>query len=71
MKVVISGSFRKYMEGIIKLKQQLERDGIEVVKPNNIDVIENPDNPEFIKFNGEENMSEYELQQQYYRAIEY
>ena len=70
LKVVISGSFRKHMEEIIKLKQQLERDGIEVIKPNNIDIIENPENPEFIKFNGEENMSEYELQQQYYRAIE-
>lgn len=58
------------MEEIIKLKQQLERDGIEVIKPNNIDIIENPENPEFIKFNGEENISEYELQQQYYRAIE-
>lgn len=67
MKVVISGSFRKHMEEIIKLKQQLERDGIEVIKPNNIDTIENL---EFIKFNGEESMSEYELQQQYYRAIE-
>ena len=70
MKVVISGSFRKHMEEIIKLKQQLERDGIEVIKPNNIDTIDNPENPEFIKFNGEESMSEYELQQQYYRAIE-
>lgn len=51
LKVVISGSFRKHMEEIIKLKQQLERDGIEVIKPNNIDIIENPENPEFIKFN--------------------
>lgn len=70
MKVVISGSFRKHMNGIIQLKKKLESDGIEVIKPNNIDVIENPENLEFIKFKGEEGMSEYELQQQYFRAIE-
>ena len=70
MKVVISGSFRKHMEEIIKLKKQLENDGVDIVKPDNIDVVENPENPEFIKFKGEENKSEQELQYQYLVGIE-
>lgn len=69
MKVVISGSFRKHLSGIIQLKLQLEDDGIEVLKPNNIDVIDNPNNPEFIKFKGEENISEFDLQMQYFNEI--
>lgn len=69
MKVVISGSFRKHLPDIIELKKQLEMDGIEVLKPNNIDVIDNQENPEFIKFSGEEEKSEYDLEQEYLEAI--
>lgn len=69
MKVVISGSFRKYMDGIIELKEKLESDGIEVLKPSNILVIDNEENPEFIKFVGEDNVSEEVLEAQYIEAI--
>ena len=33
LKVVISGSFRKHLQGILKLKKELEERGIEVIKP--------------------------------------
>ncbi|MCI6266162.1 MAG: hypothetical protein MR598_04885 [Erysipelotrichaceae bacterium] len=69
MKVVISGSFRKHLSDIIELKRCLEMDGIEVLKPNNIDVIDNQENPEFIKFIGEDTKSEYVLEQEYLEAI--
>lgn len=36
MKVVISGSFRKHLQGILKLKKELEERGIEVIKPNKV-----------------------------------
>ena len=36
MQVVISDSFKKHMKEIIELKERLEADGIEVIKPNNI-----------------------------------
>lgn len=71
MQVVISGSFRKHMNEIIELKQKLEADGIQVIKPNNIDVVDNPDNPEFVKFKGEENISENDLQMQYFHGIDF
>lgn len=71
MQVVISGSFRKHMNEIIDLKQKLEADGIQVIKPNNIDVVDNPDNPEFVKFKGEENISENDLQMQYFHGIDF
>lgn len=70
MKVVISGSFRKHLEDIKKLKVQLESKGIEVIKLDNIEVISNEDNPEFVKFTGQENKTEEELQLEYDIAIE-
>lgn len=47
MKVVISGSFRKHLQGILKLKRELEELGIEVIKPNRVKKINNKDNPDF------------------------
>ncbi|OGO87122.1 MAG: hypothetical protein A2Y24_05950 [Clostridiales bacterium GWE2_32_10] len=69
MKVVISGSFRKHLKDIMDLKNQLERDGMEVLKPIDSEVIDNLENPEFVKFIGEESKSEYELQREYDDAI--
>ena len=62
MKVVISGSFRKHLQGILKLKRKLEERGIEVIKPNRIKTINNIDNPDFVKFEGEENIHPYILE---------
>ena len=70
MKVVLSGSFRKYLKEMFELKQKLETDGIIVLKPEINSTIENPDNPNFIKFVGEENKSEGELEREYLFAIE-
>ena len=61
MKVVISGSFRKHLQGILKLKRELEERGIEVIKPNRIKTINNIDNPDFVKFEGEANIHPYVL----------
>jgi len=69
MKVVISGSFRKHLNGILQLKQELEKNGIQVLKPDKIHTIENKTNPEFIKFEGEENTSEWSLEFDYLMAI--
>ena len=69
MKVVISGSFRKHLQGILKLKKELEERGIEVIKPNRIKMINNIDNPNFVKFKGEENIHPYILEMEYFDAI--
>lgn len=69
MKVVISGSFRKHLQGILKLKEELEKRGIEVIKPNRVKTINNIDNPDFIKFEGEENIHPYMLEREYFDAI--
>lgn len=71
VQVVISGSFRKHLNEIIQLKKKLEQDGIEVIKPDNVDVIDNYENPDFIKFKGEEHISENDLQMQYFFGIDY
>jgi len=70
MKVVISGSFRKHLQGILKLKEELEKRGIEVIKPDRVKTIKNIDNPDFVKFEGEENMHPYVLEREYFKAIE-
>ena len=70
MKVVISGSFRKHLQGILKLKKELEERGIEVTKPNRVKTIDNIDNPDFVKFEGEENVHPYMLEREYFDAIE-
>lgn len=69
MKVVISGSFRKHLQGILNLKRELEERGIEVIKPNRIKTINNMDNPDFVKFEGEENIHPYMLEMEYFDAI--
>lgn len=70
MNVVLSGSFKKYLKEMFDLKQSLENDGITVLKPQLVSTIENPDNPDFIKFVGEEDKSEGELEREYLYAIE-
>ena len=70
MKVVISGSFRKHLQGILKLKKELEERGIEVIKPNRVKTIKNIENPDFVKFEGEENIHPYILEREYFDAIE-
>ena len=69
MKVVISGSFRKHLQGILKLKREFEERGIEVIKPNRVRTINNIDNPAFVKFEGEENIHPYMLEKEYVDAI--
>ena len=69
MKVVISGSFRKHLHGILKLKKELEERGIEVIKPDRIKKINNIDNPDFVKFEGEENIHPWILEREYFNAI--
>lgn len=69
MKVVISGSFRKHLQDILKLKKELEEQGIEVIKPNKVKTIDNIDNPDFVKFEGEENTHPYMLEWEYFDAI--
>lgn len=69
MKVVISGSFRKHLQGILKLKKGLEERGIEVIKPDRIKKINNIDNPDFVKFEGEENIHPWILEREYFNAI--
>ena len=66
LKVVISGSFRKHLQGILKLKKELEERGIEVIKPNRVKTIKNIENPDFVKFEGEENIHPYILEMEYY-----
>lgn len=69
MRVVISGSFRKHLQGILQLKKELEERGIEVIKPNRVKTINNIDNPNFVKFEGEENIHPYMLEREYFDAI--
>ena len=69
LKVVISGSFRKHLQGILKLKKELEERGIEVIKPNRVKTIKNIENPDFVKFKGEENIHPYILEREYFDAI--
>ena len=61
MKVVISGSFRKHLQGILGLKKELEKLGIEVLKPNRVKTINNTDNPDFVRFECEENIHPFIL----------
>lgn len=69
MKVVISGSFRKHLQGILDLKNELEKRGITVLKPDKIQTIDNPDRPDFVKFDGEEVIPPLVLEMQYLKAI--
>ena len=70
MRVVISGSFRKHLQGIVKLKAELEKRGIEVIKPNRVKKINNSENPNFVKFEGEELIHPVQLEREYLQAIQ-
>ena len=70
MKVVISGSFRKHLQGILGLKKELEKLGIEVLKPNRVKTINNTDNPDFVRFECEENIHPFILEREYFDAIQ-
>lgn len=70
MKVVISGSFRKHLQGILDLKNELEKRGITVLKPDKIQTVDNTDRPDFVKFEGEESLPQLYLKMQYLKAIE-
>lgn len=67
-RVTISGSFRKHLEYILKIRHRLIEMGIEVLSPRFIA----PQNPgdEFVIFSGEEGMSPLELERHHLHAIE-
>jgi len=65
--VTISGSFRKHLEHILKIRKQLVEKGTEVLSPRFIE----PKNPgeEFVVFGGEEGMSPLELERHHLHSI--
>lgn len=67
-RVTISGSFRKYLEYILKVRKQLVAEGTEVLSPR----FTEPKNPgeEFVVFSGEEGMSPLELESHHLHSIE-
>lgn len=66
--VVLSGSFRKHLDYILKIKKQLETDNVCILSPR----FEEPKNPgeEFVVFDGEENMSPLELERYHLDMID-
>ncbi|GBD34795.1 hypothetical protein HRbin35_00546 [bacterium HR35] len=66
--VTISGSFRKHLEYILKIKKELENKGVHILSPR----FEEPKNPgeEFVIFAGEENLSPLELERYHLESIE-
>lgn len=66
--VVISGSFRKHLEYILKVRKQLVENGTEVLSPR----FTEPKNPgeEFVVFSGEEGLSPLELERHHLHSIE-
>ncbi len=66
--VTLSGSFRKHLDYILKIKKQLERKGTKVLSPR----FTKPKNPgeEFVVFSGEENLSPLELERYHLNSIE-
>lgn len=58
--VVLSGSFRKHLDYILKIKKDLVADGAKILSPR----FEDPKNPgeEFVVFEGEEGLSPLELE---------
>jgi len=65
--VTISGSFRKHLNYILKIKKDLERQGAEVLSPR----FTEPKNPDerFIIFVGEEGLSPLELERYHLKSI--
>jgi len=66
--VVLSGSFRKHLDYILKVKKQLSSRNIKVLSPR----FEEPKNPgeEFVIFDGEEGLSPLELERYHLNMIE-
>ncbi|GIW66569.1 MAG: hypothetical protein KatS3mg095_0467 [Candidatus Parcubacteria bacterium] len=66
--ITISGSFRKHLDYILRLKKELENNGVHILSPR----FEEPKNPgeEFIIFTGEENLSPLELERYHLDSIE-
>ncbi|GIW65492.1 MAG: hypothetical protein KatS3mg094_011 [Candidatus Parcubacteria bacterium] len=66
--VTISGSFRKHLDYILKIKKELENNGVHILSPR----FEEPKNPgeEFVIFTGEENLSPLELERYHLDSIE-
>jgi hypothetical protein len=65
--VTISGSFRKHLEYILKIKEKLEARGTKVLSPR----FTEPKNPgeSFVVFTGEEGLSPLELERHHLKSI--
>ncbi len=65
--VTISGSFRKHLEYILKIKEKLEAQGTKVLSPR----FTEPKNPgeKFVVFTGEEGLSTLELERHHLKSI--
>lgn len=65
--VTLSGSFRKHLDYILKVKKELETKGVKVLSPRFVE----PKNPgeEFVIFSGEENLSPLELERYHLNSI--
>lgn len=65
--VTISGSFRKHLEYILKIKEKLETQGTKVLSPR----FTEPKNPgdRFVVFTGEEGLSPLELERHHLKSI--
>lgn len=65
--ITISGSFRKHLDYILKVKEQLEKTGTKVLSPRFIE----PKNPgeKFVVFAGEEGLSPLELERHHLKSI--
>jgi len=65
--ITISGSFRKHLRQILKLKQQLEGQGVKILSPR----FTRPKNPreEFVVFNGEEDLTPLNLERYHLNSI--
>jgi len=66
--VVLSGSFRKHLDYILKIKKQLSAHNIQVLSPR----FDEPKNPgqEFVVFEGEEGLSPLELERHHLNMID-
>ncbi|MCX7928543.1 MAG: hypothetical protein N2558_02560 [Patescibacteria group bacterium] len=65
--VTLSGSFRKHLSYISKIKKELEKGGVKVLSQRFVEP-KNP-NEEFIVFSGEENLSPLELERYHLNSI--
>lgn len=65
--VTLSGSFRKHLDYILKIKKELEASGVKVLSPRFIE----PKNPgeEFVIFSGKEGLSPLELERYHLNSI--